>query len=125
MPTQEDGRFTYTIPGQEPKKYFSCHAVAYKKFGREVLEMVSSSKTEFGALTISHLCGHLTCCNIHHLYLDPKPINDERAHCHFVMKRLYAAHGRQGLQSHFYDLDLCPHAPMCGSRYIIHPPFYG
>jgi hypothetical protein len=47
-----DGRVT-----SQRKKQYAYHLAAFRCFGEETLAKVSATKSEAGALTISHLCG--------------------------------------------------------------------
>ena len=104
MTVAQDGRVSH----QGLKPYWGYQIVALLKYGYDSLVRVSSSKSEPGALTISHLCGAPWCLNPDHLLLEPKTINDERTACHRGI--LVGVTNGQSV-SHF--LPHCPHTPPC------------
>jgi len=106
--SSSDGRLSY-----KGKKF--CHAYqfsALEKFGKDQLEAVPSNKTK-ESLTISHICGTRNCVNQDHLVLEPKTVNDERAHCHFSLKNAFKSKKEIGLKL-FRESQACPHSPRCG-----------
>jgi hypothetical protein len=102
-----DGRFTYG----GKKVAFGYQLVAFAKFGRERLQTVAPSKKR-NDLVISHICGTRNCCISRHLVLEPKWVNDERVHCHFVLRRILERSGLEGMEK-FWSEKWCPHSPMC------------
>nr|CAJ44450.1 homing endonuclease [Naegleria sp. NG393]CAJ44452.1 homing endonuclease [Naegleria sp. NG647] len=85
----------------------------------EMLETVSRSKKENDARTISHLCGNGGCARPGHLRIEKKSVNDERNHCHFLLRRSQSRH-----QSEMIRL-ACPHSPRCFVNiYKINTPYY-
>jgi hypothetical protein len=91
---------------------YGYQLVAYEKFGALVLEQVRASK-EAGDLLISHTCGTRNCCNGDHMLLEPKWVNDERTHCHFVLGAAKKTKGWDGFKT--VQETGCPHTPKCGS----------
>lgn len=109
-----DGRLTVS----QEKKTFAYHVAARMQFGRDSLAAVTAGKSERGAMTISHLCGTRNCCNADHLCLELKSINDERTHCHFVIRQLLERNEvpperRGDFIQEFMKADFCPHIPRC------------
>jgi len=104
----EDGRITI----RQKKVAYGYQVVALQRFGHKLVSLVNANKTSQDDLVISHLCGTRNCVNPHHLYLEPKRINDERTHCHFVLTR---ATGAQNITvaEVFGHLQLCTHTPQC------------
>jgi len=104
---------------QQKKVAWGYHLVAFDKFGREAMLSVSPIKDKKDSLTISHLCGTRDCCNSEHLIIEGKKINDERTHCHFVLKNIKKAHQKDSANFMKDNLDLffriggCPHEPKC------------
>nr|CAJ44447.1 homing endonuclease [Naegleria philippinensis] len=85
----------------------------------EMLETVSSSKKDTDARTISHLCGNGGCARPGHLRIEKKSVNDERTHCHFLLRRSQSRN-----QSEMIRL-ACPHSPKCFvNMYKINTPYY-
>lgn len=85
----------------------------------EMLETVSSSKKDPEARTISHLCGNGGCARPGHLRIEKKSVNDERTHCHFLLRRSQSRN-----QSEMIRL-ACPHTPKCFvNMYKINTPYY-
>lgn len=85
----------------------------------EMLETVSSSKKDSEARTISHLCGNGGCARPGHLRIEKKSVNDERTHCHFLLRRSQSIN-----QSEMIRL-ACPHTPKCFVNiYKINTPYY-
>nr|AAB71746.1 putative homing endonuclease [Naegleria italica] len=85
----------------------------------EMLETVSSSKKDPEARTISHLCGNGGCARPGHLRIEKKSVNDERTHCHFLLRRSQSRN-----QSEMIRL-ACPHSPKCFvNMYKINTPYY-
>lgn len=86
---------------------------------KEILETVSSSKKDCEARTISHLCGNGGCARPGHLRIEKKSVNDERTHCHFLLRRSQSRN-----QSAMIRL-ACPHSPKCFVNiYKINTPYY-
>nr|CAA55086.1 small subunit ribosomal RNA [Naegleria andersoni]CAA78907.1 putative homing endonuclease [Naegleria andersoni]prf//2114357D group I intron ORF in SSUrDNA [Naegleria andersoni] len=86
---------------------------------RKMLETVSSSKKDPDARTISHLCGNGGCARPGHLRIEKKTVNDERTHCHFLLRRSQSL-----AQSEMIRL-ACPHTPRCFVNiYKINKPYY-
>jgi Zinc-binding loop region of homing endonuclease len=108
LPAQ-DGRFSY----QRRKVAFGYQIVAFEKFGRDALAQVEASKDRSSKL-LSHICGTRNCCNVDHIVIETKGINDERTHCHFCMLNVFNASGHSGV-ARFLELGGCPHTPRCGS----------
>ena len=88
--------------------------VAFWKFGRKRMSEVVASKGA-DSLTISHLCGTRNCCHPYHIVLERKRINDERTHCHYVLRNVKEASGYRGI-SKFLGKGWCPHTPTCCER---------
>ena len=100
------------------KVAFGYHYVALTEFGRARLSMVSSAKTEAEPQTISHLCGTRNCLTSSHLVLERKLTNDERTHCHFVIKNFVERKNvppkdQYRAVQEFMKMDFCPHDPKC------------
>jgi hypothetical protein len=87
--------------------------VAYVKFGRDVMLTVPTAKLADDML-ISHLCGTLNCCELTHMLIEKKRLNDERTHCHFCMRGAKAKNGWPGVRQ-FLAAGACVHTPQCGS----------
>lgn len=103
----EDGRTTYL-----GNKYAVAHISSFLRFGREAMESIPAAKTSKDSPIISHLCGNgPRCWNPHHLAIEPKWLNDERTHCHFVFNRYFERNGYVGLDD--YVKLSCPHEPRC------------
>lgn len=102
-----DGRFT----AERVKVAYGYQLVAFVKFGRAGLAEVAAAKKN-SDLTISHVCGTRNCVAPGHLLLEPKAINDERTHCHFVLQRVSAKAGPAGV-SQALELGVRGHKPMC------------
>lgn len=85
----------------------------------EMLESVSSSKKDSEARTISHLCGNGGCARPGHLRIEKKSVNDERTHCHFLLRRSNSLHQSEMIRM------ACPHTPKCFVNiYKINKPYY-
>lgn len=85
----------------------------------EMLETVSNNKKDTEARTISHLCGNGGCARPGHLRIEKKLVNDERTHCHFLLRRSQSL-----LQSEMIR-KACPHNPKCFVNiYKINKPYY-
>nr|CAA71257.1 hypothetical protein [Naegleria sp. NG055] len=85
----------------------------------EMLETVSSSKRDHDARTISHLCGNGGCARPGHLRIEKKSVNDERCHCHFLLRRSQSLHQSEMIRM------ACPHTPRCFVNiYKINKPYY-
>lgn len=84
-----------------------------------MIETVSSSKKSEDARTISHLCGNGGCARPGHYKIENKKINDERTHCHFLLRRSLSKE-----QSAMIRM-ACPHNPKCFVNvYKINKPYY-
>jgi aspartate carbamoyltransferase regulatory subunit len=85
----------------------------------ELIQTVSIRKKSSDARTISHLCGNGGCARPGHLKIERKTVNDERTHCHFVLRK-----SKSLLQSAMIR-EACPHEPKCFVNiYEINTPFY-
>lgn len=107
-----DGRFSH----QGKKICYGYHITAFCEHGRSVMEKVATSKYS-DSITISHLCGNPRCIRKGHHILEAKKINDQRTHCHFVLKNIAKKGGYESVarfESKFRSW--CPHAPQCGLR---------
>lgn len=83
------------------------------------MSKVSSGKSGENALSISHLCGNGSCCRPIHLLLEKKRINDERTHCHFVLRNCKDKQQANVVRS------ACPHMPPCFvNLYELNKPYY-
>ena len=110
LSTAQDGRFT--INGK--KVFFSYQLAAYAAFGFGRLSDVPAKKIDEDSLVISHICGNgPLCCNPTHLELEPKRINDERTHCHFVINQILQNSGRD--EARRLKSKICFHVPKCCS----------
>lgn len=76
-----------------------------------VIEAISSRKTEPNALTISHLCGNGGCARPGHYKVEKKKTNDERTHCHFLLRRAKSIDDARSIRR------ACPHKPKCFVNY--------
>ena len=103
----KDGRISY----QQRKVAYGYQVVAYGKYGRARMQCIPASKRR-NDLVISHLCGTRNCLRPHHLWIEPKWINDERVHCHFCLENIQKTTG-QPVPKALRD-QLCPHYPKCG-----------
>jgi hypothetical protein len=82
-------------------------------------EKVSAGKAKGEALTISHLCGNGACSRPVHLLIEKKKVNDERTHCHFLLRRCSDKATSNIVRS------VCPHVPRCFvNRYTLNKPYY-
>jgi hypothetical protein len=112
LPAQ-DGRYTV----QQRKVAYGYQLIAFHKYGRISLSEVEASKLDTSKL-ISHLCGTRNCCQESHIVIESKAINDERTHCHFAMRNIFAASGYEGVTK-FIELGGCSHTPRCGSVILV------
>jgi hypothetical protein len=105
-----DGR----VSVQGKKIFYAYQLAAWKKFGRDAIYAVPANKVSRDSLVISHLCGseNSRCSNPEHLLLEPKWINDERTHCHFVLANILSNSGRNGLRM-AKQIGVCQHQPPC------------
>lgn len=105
-----DGRITVSS-----KKLYGYHLVALDKFGRERLAQVSSSKSEPGAITISHLCGteNMRCVTPAHIELVTKKVNDERHIHHSAMRDAFVKGGGDQKAARLVRDLICSHVPLC------------
>ena len=118
LPTiKKDGRY---IPrGAKNQLCYTYQLVARKHFGN--LPIVASKSGDDN--TISHLCGFEAsrCSEKLHLVIEPKRVNDERTHCHFIMDKIVKKwkmrkNFKQELKYNLNDFAKhCPHNPKCGS----------
>nr|AER08052.1 putative His-Cys homing endonuclease [Acrasis rosea] len=111
----KDGRLTVN----SKKVCFGYQLVAWEKYGRDNMGMVSSAKVGGEALTISHLCGVRNCCERDHIIIEPKKVNDDRTHHHGTV--FHAFHNNKCGQKSFLDLlglvrDTCGHEPKCFTK---------
>lgn len=84
-----------------------------------IIETISSKKTGTDQRSISHLCGNGGCARPGHLRIENKTVNDERTHCHFLLRRSLSQH-----QSEMIGL-ACPHTPKCFVNiYKTNKPYY-
>lgn len=100
-----DGRYTH----MQVKVAYAYQICSTVYFGRHTIELLASNKFA-NDLCLSHLCGKHRCVNPDHITVEPKFINDERTHCHFVMNRCKKL---RTLKS-FHRNQMCPHNPVCG-----------
>lgn len=68
---------------------------------------ISSKKNKPDDLSISHLCGNGGCARPGHYKVEKKRINDERTHCHFLLRRAKSLHDARAIRR------ACPHKPKC------------
>ena len=108
-PLAGDGRYSHC----GKKVAYAYQIVAFEEFGREALEGIESSKGQHSML-LSHTCGTRNCCTRGHMVIESKAANDERTHCHYAMRNILKASGRNGV-GEFLRLGGCPHRPQCGS----------
>jgi len=108
----EDGRLSI----KSKKVCYAYQLAAVMKYGPSELHKVSSTKSEEGALTISHLCGseNSRCFNPGHIIIEPKKTNDQRTHCHFCCRNALDSSGRVGLET-VLETGICNHVPQCCS----------
>lgn len=86
---------------------------------REMLNTVSASKKANDARTISHLCGNGGCGRPGHLKIEKKTVNDERTHCHFLLRLSKSLPQSEMIRK------ACPHNPKCFVNiYKINTPYY-
>jgi hypothetical protein len=105
-----DGRFSVA----SSKICYGYQIVAFAEYGRETIQQIAAAKYSHD-YTISHLCGKSNCCSHGHTILEPKQVNDERVHCHFVLKNIVLNHGLQGVMEFKRNTSgWCPHYPECG-----------
>lgn len=109
--SQEDGRPSQLKSRKGNRNTYIAHLAAFIRYGRDRLEQVSKSKKSKTSLTVSHVCGMgPRCGNPFHIFIEPKRINDERTHCHFLLFHALAMDGWEGalLVGRY-----CPHVPRC------------
>lgn len=83
------------------------------------INKISASKSGNDAYTISHLCGNGSCCRPVHLLIEKKTVNDERVHCHFVLRNCTTKDESNIVMS------ICPHNPKCFTNvYNTNKPYY-
>lgn len=118
-PTKHKGG-RYIPTGFKNQLCYTYQLVARKSFGNEP---IVASKTN-DDMTISHLCGfeESRCAEECHLIIEPKRVNDERVHCHFIMNSIVKEwkmkkNFKQELKYRLKDFadKYCPHTPKCGS----------
>lgn len=102
-----DGRLSV----ERKKVCYAYQFVAFERWPGIVLPAVKARNS----LVISHLCGTEHCIQPSHLHIETKCINDERTHCHFVMKNYKDKHGGTQMPLDIVK-DFCPHEPVCGSH---------
>ena len=105
----KDGRISH----QQVKVAYGYQVIAYGKFGKEKMKEIPASKKR-DDLVLSHLCGTRNCCNSSHILPEPKWLNDERTHCHFVLQNYLNKTGKR-ISDELLE-QLCPHSPKCGSE---------
>jgi hypothetical protein len=104
-----DGRYSEL----QKKLFFTYHLASWSKYGRLPLLSVPSAKAADGDLVISHLCGNgPRCAKPEHLKIEPKRVNDERAHCHYCLRNALARQGCKVIKN-LISLGICPHRPPC------------
>ena len=108
------------------------HVRALDVFGPDLLGLVPPNKVTNNSLTVSHSCGVRHCCTRSHLLIEPKWVNDERTHCHFLVISLI--HRGASQEEVFRMVDnirsACPHMPKCfaylggwsATERVIHEP---
>jgi hypothetical protein len=85
----------------------------------DMIGTVSTSKNELDARTISHICGNGGCARPGHLKIETKRVNDERCHCHFLLRRSLSENQSEMIRM------ACPHEPKCFVNiYTINTPYY-
>lgn len=95
---------------------FMTHGIAYKVSD---ISKISQSKNGENVYSISHLCGNGACARPGHLLVESKKVNDERTHCHFVMRHCTTTPEMDVVRS------VCPHTPKCfTNRYNLGKPYY-
>jgi hypothetical protein len=67
--------------------FYYYQLAAWKKYGN-LLYAVSPTKSAQGDLTISHLCGTRLCCELKHIILEPKWLNDIRTSHHTTLRNI-------------------------------------
>jgi len=89
--------------------YYHAYTNENPRFNIQDLKLVLKDKSSLSnaASTLSHLCGNGWCGFYDHLCIEAKSINDERTHCHFVLKNCTTLEQFQTVQS------ICPHFPKC------------
>jgi hypothetical protein len=96
------------------------HVAAFRLFGRERLSRVQPNKDR-DSLVVSHICGTRNCCKKNHLLLEPKWVNDERTHCHFLPHSMIKR-GFPALKTVRWVRKVCPHSPRCFTYLGAHDP---
>lgn len=95
---------------------FMTHGITYKVSD---ISKISQGKSGESAYSISHLCGNGACARPGHLLVESKKTNDERVHCHFVMRHCKTVQEMDVVRS------VCPHTPKCfTNRYNLRRPYY-
>lgn len=101
------------------KVCYAYQLIARKRWGTRGASLCSSAKSEANAHSISHLCGQAYCLEKTHLVIEPKVVQEERAHCHFTYRRLYDSylpiHGKKRVYGKVWKVMgvVCPHQPRC------------
>lgn len=117
--TTRDGRFKVTRGGPLKGKQMYPYHIQARLDHPEEIKLVPQVKSAT-CKVVSHLCGIRNCAAPGHTVIEPKSINDERTHCHFVAHRIIF--GRQ--QAHLWNQKAkqfvqtcmnyaCPHEPKC------------
>jgi hypothetical protein len=73
----------------------------------KVLKAIPHKKSEPDSLSISHLCGNGGCARPGHYKVELKKTNDERTHCHFLLRRAKSLKDSRAIRR------ACPHTPKC------------
>lgn len=119
LPTKsKNGRYIPT--GSKNQLCYAYQLVARVWFGNKRIPASKRGNDH----TISHLCGFESsrCCEKTHLIIEPKRVNDERTHCHFIMDTIVKKWKMR--RNFMYELKrklndfadkYCPHVPKCGS----------
>jgi hypothetical protein len=106
-----DGRITV----DSVKVCYAYQLVALHKFGTNGLAEVLACKDSQKSLVISHLCGEM-CVTADHLVIEPKQVNDERTHHHFVLLERFQQqeNKKEGVEALVGEM-ACKHEPKCGA----------
>lgn len=87
------------MAGMEKEKVYNYHVLAANRaltaptpdLTLARLRAVSRGKSEPGALTILHLCGHNWCHNADHYGIGTKVLNDQQTACHRALQSCNSA----------------------------------
>lgn len=86
---------------------------------QEAMINAVSAKKQVNALTISHLCGNGGCARPGHYKVEKKKTNDERTHCHFLLRRAKSLKDSRAIRR------ACPHKPKCFvNSYLINAAYF-